>query len=170
MELRSVIEPKIEVAEELYSKILDLILKYTEFLDNNGDENNIEYQKVAKQLNLLTNKDISNYNLSEYWEEEGAEVLAFRIGLPYPIKVENVTQEETIEIIRRISDFEQPNKGWDELTFSEQFSLYLDDYYHTFLKLNFKKYDYKKIFGHQKSPDKKQFWLTNEEKASLLFL
>lgn len=41
------------------------------------------------------------------------------------------------------------------MSFKEKFSPYLDDYYHEFLKLNFKTYDYKKIFGQQKDTNKK---------------
>lgn len=169
MELRIEIEPNLEIAEKLYPEILDQILQYTAFIDNHGDENNTASNNIENKLNQLTGKDISKYNLSEYWEEEGAEVLAFRIGLPNPQKVNNVTKDEVIEIVRRIGHFEESQKDWDEMSFKEKFSPYLDDYYHEFLKLNFKTYDYKKIFGQQKDPNKKPFWWTDEQKAELLW-
>lgn len=169
MELRKEIEPQLDIAENLYPEILDQILKYTEFIDKNGDENNIEYKNVEARLNKLTNKDVSKYNLWEYWETEGAEILAFRIGLPDPLKVDHITKEEVTEIVRRIGHFEESEKEWNDQTFKEQFSLYLDDYYHEFLKLNFKKYDYTNIFGQQRDKNKKQFWWTDEEKINLLW-
>lgn len=169
MNLRPEIEPNLDIAEKHYPEILNQILKYTEFVDKNGDENNIEYKNLETRLNKLTNKDISKYNLWEYWEEEGAEILAFRIGLPDPLKVDKITKEEVTEIVRRIGYFEEPEKEWNDLTFKEQFSLYFDDYYHAFLKLNFKAYDYRKIFGPQKDKNKKEFWLTDEQKVELIW-
>lgn len=169
MKLRTEIEPKLEIAEKLYPEILDQILKYTAFVDNDGDENNLFYKTIEGKLNQLTGKDISQYNLSEYWEEEGAEVLAFRIGLPDPQKNDTITKDEVLEIVRRIGHFEEPQKDLDEMTFKEKFSPYLDNYYHEFLKLNFKTYDYKKIFGQQKDKDKKVFWWTDEQKVELLW-
>ncbi len=169
MELRIEIEPNLEIAEKLHPEILEQILQYTAFVDDYGDENSTASNSIANKLNQLTGKDISKYNLSEYWEEEGAEVLAFRIGLPNPQKVNNVTKDEVIEIVRRIGNFEESQKDWDEMSFKEKFSPYLDDYYHEFLKLNFKTYDYKKIFGQQKDTNKKAFWWTDEQKAELLW-
>jgi hypothetical protein len=166
MELRPEIEPRLDIAEKLYTEILDQILRYTAFVDNHGDDSFLEYENVLARLSSLTNKDISKYNISEYWEGEGAEVLAFRIGLPDPLTVDNITKGELIEIVRRIEHLEeQPNKEWEELTFKEKFSLYLDDYYHNFLKLNFKAYDYKTIFGQQKG----NIWWTDEEKVAILW-
>lgn len=169
MKLRPEIEPKLDVAEALYPQILKQILTYTEYVDKNGDEQNLEYKKLESRLHDLTNKNISNYNLWEYWEEEGAEVLAFRISLPDPQKTDHITKEEVTEIIKRIGHFEEPRKESGELTFKEQFSVYLDQYYHDFLKVNFKKHKYSNIFGQQKSKDKTPFWLTDQEKVEILW-
>lgn len=163
MELRTEIEPKLDTAEQLYPEILKQILAYTAFVDNGGDEDSAEYTKLEQRLQKLTNKDITKYNLWEYWEEEGAEVLAFRIALPDPEKIDNITKDEVSEIVRRIRHSENWEKDWDEMTFTEQFSIYLDQYYYEFLKLNFTTYNYQKIFGPQKDKHKNAFWLTDEE-------
>ncbi len=113
---------------------------------------------------------MSQFNLWEWWESEGAEVLAFKIALPNPVIVENITEEELTEIVtKRLEWFDDwmLKKDTDE-SFKTQFTPYLEDYYHNFLKLNFKKtYDYQKIFGPQK--DKKILKLTNEEKINKLW-
>ncbi|WP_316807395.1 hypothetical protein [Pedobacter agri] len=164
MKLRKEIEPDFETAEKNYPEVLKLILAYTDFIDENGDEDSIEYKKLENTLHEMTGKDMSQFNLWEWWEEEGAEVLAFRIALPDAQKVSNITKDELAEIVHRLQTFEYPEKDFDELSFQEQFSPYLDiRYYHPFLELNFKTYDYSKIFGQQKDKDKRQFWWSQEE-------
>ncbi|ROI03831.1 hypothetical protein EGI16_10280 [Chryseobacterium sp. G0240] len=135
MELRPDIEPDLKTAASRYPEILKLILDYTAHVDLAGDENLIAYQKLESSLQQLTQKDISQFNM-EWWEEEGAEVLAFRIALPDPVKLNDLTPEELEEITFRIENPVIINKDWEEQTFEEQFSLYLDDYYRQFLKLN----------------------------------
>ncbi|WP_412850452.1 hypothetical protein ACL0VS_15545 [Chryseobacterium sp. PMSZPI] len=135
MELRPYIEPNLETAKKRYPEILKLILDYTAHVDLSGDEDSTAYQKLQSTLHQITQKDISQFNM-EWWEEEGAEVLAFRIALPDPEKVNHLTPEELEEIIFRIENPVIINKDWEEQTFEEQFSLYLDEYYRRFLQLN----------------------------------
>ncbi|RAJ33077.1 hypothetical protein [Pedobacter cryoconitis] len=167
MELRKQIEPQMDIAEKRYPQILKLVLDYADFCNENGDENNSEYKNLEASLHQLTAKDISQFNLSEWWEEEGAEVLSFRIGLPDPLRIEDLKREELEEVIYRIGNFKPPEPG--DITFKAQFSAYLDNYYHQFLALNFKTYSYNKIFARQKDKDKKEFWYTENEKAALLW-
>ncbi|MFC4477448.1 hypothetical protein [Flavobacterium chungangensis] len=173
MELRKEIEPQLEIAEKLYPEILKSIMDYTDFVDENGDEENIEYQKLESKIHNLTGKDMSKYNLWEWWEGEGAEVLSFRIVLPNPLKVEDITKEELSKIVcNRLEGFDNCllNKNEDNQSFKAQFHPYLTDYYHDFLKLNFKKtYNYPKIFGPQNDKNKRQFWLSNLEKTEKLW-
>ena len=100
--MRKELEPKMETAKKLYPEIIKLIEEYTEYCDENGDEENIEYKKLENKLHEITGKDISQYNLWEYWEEEGLEVLSFRIALPEPIIVNDITKDELAEIVKRI--------------------------------------------------------------------
>ena len=169
MELRNEIEPQLDIAEKRYPEILKLITAYTSFCDENGDEDHSAYKKLEEKLQDFTQKDMSQFNLSEWWEEEGAEVLSFRIGLPDPLKVENIKKEELVEILNRVASFEKLDKNPDDQTFKNIFSLYLDGYYHRFLALNFKTYNYRKLFTRQKDKDKKDFWYTENEKAELLW-
>ena len=178
MQLRAALEPRLDIAQQLYPEILKSILDYTDFVDENTDEENIEYQKLEDKLHALTGKDMSRFDLYEWWEQESAEVFAFTIALPDPQKVENITKEELAEIIRRISSshFEgltweiAADRGVETLTFIEYWSLYLDDYYHTLLELNFKTYNYSKLFSRQKKKEKKDFyWYTDEEKIEKLW-
>lgn len=169
MELRSELEPQLDIAEKHYPEILRLILAYTGFCDKNGDEDTGEYKKLEEKLHQLTQKDMAQFNLSEWWEEEGAEVLSFRISLPDPLLVKDIKKEELAEILNRIADFKQSDKNADDLTFKDQFSFYLDSYYHRFLALNFKAYNYSKLFTKQKDNEKKEFWYTKNEKTALLW-
>jgi len=140
MKLRPEIEPCMDIAESRYQTILDYIIGYEDYVDENGDEDNTEYARVENEIHKITAKDMSRYNLWETWEAEGPEVLAFRISLPAPVKVDNITKEEILEIVGRIVTFD-PAKG-EEDSFEGQFSWYIGDYYHAFLKLNCKKYKY----------------------------
>ena len=102
--MRKELEPNMEIAKKLYPRIKKLIEKYTEYCDENEDEEDIEYKKLEKKLHEITGKDISQYNLWEYWEEEGLEPLAFKIALPEPNIVNNITKDELKEIIQIIKE------------------------------------------------------------------
>lgn len=140
MELRKEIEPRMDIAESCYPQVLKIIQDYEKYVDENGDEDNVEYERIERVLQEMTGKDMAGYNLYETWEGEGAEVTAFRISLPDPLLVEDITHEELYEIIRRAKSTGYPTG--EEETFGELFANYLDAYYHSFLKLNFKKYNY----------------------------
>ncbi len=164
MKLRGEIEPNMELAEKLYPEILRSILDYTKYCDEQGDKDNTEYKKLEKKFHDLTNKDMSVYNLREWWEEEGAEVLAFRIALPDAVKLPDINREELNEIVRRVATFDIV----EGLSFKAQFNSHLDVYYHTFLKLNFKKYK-PIIFQAQRDENRKYFEYEMDEISELLW-
>lgn len=164
MKLRNEIEPDFDTAEKLYPEILKLILDYTDYCDENGDENNIEHQKLENKLVELTGKDMSNYNLYEWWEEEGAEVLAFRISLPNPIILNDITKDELNEIVRRIKTWEEPNEN--DNSFKGQFEVYIN--YYDFLRLNFKTYNHK-LFNSNKDKHGNYFEYSEEEIVSKIW-
>ena len=87
MQLRNVLNPDLNTAEQRYPEVLEAILAYTDFCDEQGDGELSEYKKLEGKLHVLTGKDISRFNLGEWWEEEGAESLAFKISLPDPVFV-----------------------------------------------------------------------------------
>lgn len=110
MKSEQALEPPLAVAEERYATILASILAYTQFCDTHGDDDNAEYDRLADQLQALSGKDISRFNLREWWEEEGAEVLAFRIALPDPVKLDGVSRTDITHIVARLGTFELPEK------------------------------------------------------------
>jgi hypothetical protein len=159
--MRKELKANMETAKKLYPKIKELIEKYTEYCDENGDEENIEYKKLENKLHEITGKDISQYNLWEYWEEEGLEPLAFRIALPEPNIVNDITKEELTEIVKIIKeDIFKENDTDDE--FIQEFKYLCMDYYHKLLKINFKNYKYE-YFNSQKGKDGKYFEYKVEE-------
>ncbi len=149
MELREEIEPDFETAERLYPIVLKSIMDYTEYCDENGDEDFSEYEKLATSLHQLTGKDMSQYNLWEWWEEEGAEVLAFKIALPNPKVVDNVTKEELTELVSRLKAIKTLNE--QDTSLKAKFIYHLDEYYFRFLEINFKTFDYAFFESHKGS-------------------
>lgn len=143
MTLRIDIEPDFKTAEKLYPKVLKLILAYTDYCDENGDDDNSEYEKLENRLHEMTGKDISQFNLWEWWEENGAENLAFDISLPNTKQVNNITHSELNEIVRRMKTYEEPDD--DDKTFKSVFynhTVFGNGYFSKFLELNFTTYNH----------------------------
>ena len=139
MQLRKEIEPDFETVEKRYPIALKAIMSYTAYCDENGDENLVEYNKLADYLHQLTGKDMSQFDLWEWWEEEGVEVLAFRIVLPEPQCVHNISMDELYEVVKRLKTdiYTSPEDG----SLKEIFKYHLDEYYKLFLERNFNTYD-----------------------------
>lgn len=103
---------------------------------------------------------MSKFNLWEWWEEEGAEVLAFRISLPSPQVIEDITKSELEEIVRRQKTFTIPDA--DDMSLKAVFYYHISDYFIDFLELNFKTFDYG-LFQRQKDNQGNYFEYTPEE-------
>jgi len=161
--LRKEIEPQFEIAEKRYSKVLKLILDYTDYCDENGDEDNIEYKKLEEKLHNLTGKDISQFNLWEWWEEDSAENLAFDISLPEPQIVKDITKEELAEIVRRFKTYEEPyenEENFKALFYSR--TIFGNGFFEDFLKRNFKTYRVE-LFQRHKGKDGNYFEYSADE-------
>ncbi|WP_460582373.1 hypothetical protein [Hymenobacter arcticus] len=120
---------------------------------------------MLEHLKELIDREVSESDLFEYYESGSKEELAFRLSLPPPVRVENITKDEVAELINRLTNpFEEPTKSWQNLSFVEQLSqFYLHDYYHELLKLNcFGSYSYK-YFNRQKRKDGTYYELTPAE-------
>ena len=141
MQLRKKIEPDFETVEKRYPIALKAIMSYTAYCDENGDEDLVEYNKLADYLHQLTGKDMSQFNLWEWWEEEGAEVLAFRIVLPEPQCVHNISMDELYEVVKRLKTDIYTSS--EDGSLKELFKYHLDEYYKLFLERNFNTYDAK---------------------------
>lgn len=163
MELRKEIEPQFDIAEKVYPEILKSILDYTEFCDENSDEDNVEYKILEDKLNKLTGKDMSQFNLWEWWEEDGAENLAFDISLPNAKQIDEITSAELFEIVRRLKTFEEPDEN--DQSFKAMFyirTVFGNSYFDKFLELNFKTYDVK-LFQRNKDKNGNYFEYSIDE-------
>ena len=139
MRLRKEIEPDFETVEKRYPIALKAIMSYTAYCDENGDEDLVEYNNLADYLHQLTGKDMSQFNLWEWWEEEGAEVLAFKIVLPEPQCVHNISMDELYEVVKRLKTDIYTSS--EDGSLKELFKYHLDGYYKLFLERNFNTYD-----------------------------
>ncbi|MEN7547204.1 hypothetical protein AAG747_04750 [Rapidithrix thailandica] len=164
IELRKEIEPQIDKAEEIYPRILKCLLDYTKYVDENGDEENKEYQRVVAYLTQLTGKNIeeSDYAIWEYWEADGEHRESFKIALPHPMIVDNLTKEELTEIVFRITSMKLPEYLKTDFIEKNGFEWEICDYYHQLLKINFKKYNYR-IFNRQKDANGEWYEPSTEE-------
>ncbi|MGN7863881.1 hypothetical protein [Chryseobacterium sp. 22458] len=163
MKLRDEIEPDFETAEKRYPEVLKLILDYTEWCDEHGDEDSVEYKKLEDRLHSITGKDISQFNLWEWWEGDGAENLAFSISLPEPEIVNNLTKDEVAEIVRRLKTFEildAENGAFKSLFYN--YICFGSDFYPKFLKMNGLAYDIK-LFQSHKDKNGNYFEFSREE-------
>lgn len=142
-------------AEERFPSVLLSLEEYAKEVDTSGDEDGKKYQVLEKYLHGLTGKDMAKFNLYEWWEEEGAEVLAFRISLPDPVHVSDITFDEVSEIVRRIKEYDFSNAPSG--TFAADFQLSLDNYYHDLLKLNFPDTYKLKLFQRNRAKDGSYF-------------
>lgn len=142
MELRKELEPNIKIVSELYPLVKKKILDFTDFWDNNPDDAILKHKEVEDELKILTGKDMSNFDLWEYWEADGIENLAFRISLPNPIKVSDFKKSELKEVLTRIKTFEEPTEYENDeilmLLWANK-----SDFYTELIKVNFSKYDLK---------------------------
>ncbi len=144
MNLRAEIEPDIQFSEEIFPKVLKTIVDYNDFVYEKGDEQNIEYDKVIAYLSDLSGKDIAaaDYAIWEYWEAEGEHRESFKIALPYPKKLEQVSKAELAEIVSRIKRLKIPDYLNNDFIKEHNFVWEIIDYYHHFLSLNFKNYSF----------------------------
>lgn len=161
MELRKELEPEsnLEVVQKLYPIIKEKILNFTDFWDNYPEKSEERHEELQKELSELTGKDVSQYNLWEYWEEEGIEILSFRISQPKPNKILDFTKEELKEIIRRVMNdsFTPPDTQENEEEFLIFFEVLKQDFYFDLIKENFDTYD-RRLFMRNK--DKKGHYFT----------
>ena len=148
--LRKEIEPQFEIAEQRYPEVLKLILDYTDYCDENGDEDNIEYQKLEEKLHKLTGKDMSQFDLWEWWEADGAENLAFDISLPEPQMVEDITKDELSEIVRRLKTYEKPNENDEDFKLLFYYRpIFGNGFFEDFLSRNFRTYKVELFMSHK---------------------
>lgn len=163
--MRKQLEPDWETAEKMYPLVRALIEEYAQYCAQNGDEEMIQYKILENKLSEMTGKDISQFHLWEWWEEEGSLVLSFKISLPEPNIVPDISKEELLEIVKRLKADVLPV---NENSFKDDFIYHIGEYYHKLLKLNFKKYKHE-YFNRQKGKDGRYFEYNAEEIVEMLW-
>lgn len=147
--MRAQIEPNFALAKERYYEILREILVYMDHCRKNGDEGRVKRRELEEKLHKISAKGKHEFEISDCWEWEGAENLAFDIALPKPQVVSDITKDELKEIIELMSGFREA-KFDDEFLNAFYQRTISGKYFHDFLKLNFKDtYDFK-LFTRQK--------------------
>lgn len=164
MEDASKVQPDFKQAEAIYPQVLKQLQDYELLVDFKGDEDLQFYKQMQETLEELTNKDLSNYNLYEAWEQEGIEVLAFGVALPCAVENKDLSKKELVDVLLKLENLPVSYIPWDQRSFKEKFEIYTQDFYHEFLKQNYPKYNFQKLFGKQKD----QTWLTPEQIADKL--
>lgn len=155
MILRQEIEPQLQIAEQIYPKILELVKEYDYF--NHKLEPEVA-GKIIKKIAELSNKDIEESSLLENRSPNHTdlELLAFNFALPYPQKVENISKEELSEIVKRIQFISYDS--FDNQVVTREFKenkyaicgMLAQGYFMEFLDLNFSDINVYKLFQRQK--------------------
>lgn len=157
------LHPDLETAEARYDAVLHELHAYARFVDEHGDENGSTHESMSARIRQLTGKDTSSFNLAEWWEGEGAEVLAFRLSLPAPPTV-TLGRDDIRAIVHWLKTPRLPRSG----SFAEEFELYLDDYYYELLRKNCSRYDHRVLFASRQSADGTRTEMAVEEAVEWL--
>lgn len=159
------LQPDLETAEARHDAVLHELHAYARFVDEHGDGDGdgSAYESLSARVRLLTGKDTSSFNLAEWWEGEGAEVLAFRLSLPDPPTVA-LGSDDIRAVVHWLKTPRLPRSG----SFAEEFEIYLDDYYYDLLRTNCSRYDHRVLFGSRRSPDGTRTEMTVEEAVEWL--
>ncbi|MFD1245082.1 hypothetical protein [Paralysiella testudinis] len=159
--------PDLRTAEVSYPVALSAIEEYTRLVDIEGDESLKAYNALKYKLEQLVGKDLTNTNFYEWWEEEGIEVLSFRISLPDPTKTKSSIDAPAIREIVRFLTSCKPEEFSSQHPFANKFLPFLDDWFHKFLALNAKSYD-RRWFFRQK--DSNGNWFEHSPDALVMLL
>lgn len=100
MKLRKELEPNnstVEFKNELKSKIEQIELL-------------LENEKTAigeiEEFNKLTGREYDEYYFLNYWRSISIDDFVDEASNPYPVKLNDITKDELIELVRRIEDIE----------------------------------------------------------------
>jgi hypothetical protein len=157
------LQPDLATAEARYDAVLHELHAYARFVDEHGDEKGSAYEAMSARIRQMTGKDTSSFNLAEWWEGEGAEVLAFRLSLPAPPTV-TLGRDDIRDIVQWLKTPRLPRSG----SFAEDFEIYLDDYYYELLRKNCGRYDHRALFGSRRNPDGTRTEMAVEEAVEWL--
>lgn len=146
--MRPELKPNLEIARKIYPIVKQKILDFTEFWDNNPNKAELKHDEVKLNLENLTGKNLSDFDLWEYWEADGIENLSFRISLPDLIKITDFKKDELKEVLTKIKTFENPEQHEDDeismLNWANESS-----FYKKLLEINFPNYKHNYFNSHK---------------------
>ncbi len=94
--MRKELKPDLETADKLFPLVLSLISRFDDAFENG---NQVEQKLIVSQLSDITKKQITEFDLYEYWGYTDIENLAYQFAIPDPEKVE-ISKAELIEILK----------------------------------------------------------------------
>lgn len=147
--LRKELCPDLDTVRKLYPIVKKKIENFTKYWDEYPEKAEERHKEVEADIQQLSHKDMSQFNLWEYWEEDGIEHLTYRIVLPKAKKVQNITKDELHQIVSKIMVFSPPTEEEENdeikmLSFANS-----RDFYIELLHLNCKNYARKYFEGHR---------------------
>lgn len=109
--LRKELRPDFQTAERLYRLVIQRLEAYEHFVDAQSQDTpeavfQAEYTPMEHELSQLSDKDLSQTMLWEWWEENGIEVLAFDIAMPAPQKHPHLTKEDLYAFVKILKENE----------------------------------------------------------------
>jgi hypothetical protein len=145
-QLRVELEPNMDEAERLYPRVLARMTQLMREVDEHGDGGPAS-ERAAEDIRRLTSKTVEPSELLYAWESEGEEVLAFRLSLPDPPVVEDISYAELITLVHRAMTHPVPIADG----FAGSFGPYLDRWYAALLRRNCTRYR-PQLFNRRRSP------------------
>jgi uncharacterized iron-regulated protein len=146
--MNKIILSDIEKSKEIYPIVLNEIRKYgknmfdmsmDDFLNTSESSDDKNFKKLLIKLHEITKKDIvliDSYidGWDTDWTEKDFQDLSFRISLPEPRTVENISQEEICEIYKIAKEENYKVNANDSI--ERRFFRYLNDYFEKLLEIN----------------------------------
>ena len=163
MRLRTTLQPDLDTAARHYPQVLQWLHDYTAWCDKHGDSELAAYARLAEEVQRLTGKELARYNVFEWWEEEGIEVLAFRIALPDPpaVAVPPLQGAELRAIVDALL-LDPASASFRFPSLLEGFIWHLDAYWHALLKAHCPSYE-PCLFNRQRDAEGRWFEYSAQE-------
>ncbi|MDR2132215.1 MAG: hypothetical protein LBP30_02590 [Clostridiales Family XIII bacterium] len=150
--MRDELKPDYKTIKKLFPLILKILEGYSKNCEGNYDENTAQYKSMVKKLAKLTGKNIKEYCLSSWLDEDEIDIIAFVISIPKAHKIKNITKIELKEIINILFEsIENGNillTGNEEILFDKKYLEKLSVHYFGVLKTNYKNYSHLLFYQH----------------------
>jgi hypothetical protein len=98
--LRKALEP-IQRTDD-FKNMLHFKIEHIETLIDDGQMATEEIE----EFNKLTGRDYDTYYFQNYWRSISIDEFVDEASNPYPVKVDDITKEELIELVRRVIDID----------------------------------------------------------------